>query len=250
MVYTQSGDSTLFSVHSDDAPTVYVNGTSAQPIRDQTDPLVRNLEREMSQLSWLNPYTGVVENNIMVALADHIGMKTLHIVTADPFRTPTFTPFADPDWFFFATSGTPPATCATPAACAFIPARTNQSFAWNHGDIQDEIASTWVGYVGPGVRHLGSSDVWTDHTDVRPTMLSLLGLVDDYRPDGRVVFEILDDAVVPASLRTDRATLTRLAQVYKQITATFGDFDMTTLRVSTTALASSSPNDQTYLHLS
>ncbi len=87
MVYTQSGDSTLFSVHSDDAPTVYVNGTSAQPIRDQTDPLVRNLEREMSQLSWLNPYTGVVENNIMVALADHIGMKTLHMVTADPFRT-------------------------------------------------------------------------------------------------------------------------------------------------------------------
>src|SRR6266550_6973948 len=148
MVYTQSGDSTLFSVHSDDAPTVYVNGTSAQPIRDQTDPIVRNLEREMSQLSWLNPYTGVVENNIMVALADHIGMKTLHMVTVDPFRTPTFTPFADPDWFFFATSGTPPATCATQAACAFIPARTNQSFAWNHGDIQDEIASTWVGYVG------------------------------------------------------------------------------------------------------
>src|SRR5438876_8514855 len=30
MVYTQFGDSTLFSVHSDDAPTVYVNGTSAQ----------------------------------------------------------------------------------------------------------------------------------------------------------------------------------------------------------------------------
>ena len=74
MVYTQSGDSTLFSVDSDDAPTVYVNGTSAQPIRGQTDPIVRNLEREMGQLSWLNPYTGVVENNIMVALADHTGM--------------------------------------------------------------------------------------------------------------------------------------------------------------------------------
>src|SRR5437667_3807228 len=75
MVYTQSGDSTLFSVHSDDAPTVYVNGTSAQPIRDQ-DPLVRNLEREMSQLSWLNPYTGVVEYKIMVTLAVYIGMIT------------------------------------------------------------------------------------------------------------------------------------------------------------------------------
>ena len=31
MVYTQFGDTTLFSVHSDDAPTVYVNGTAAQP---------------------------------------------------------------------------------------------------------------------------------------------------------------------------------------------------------------------------
>ena len=153
MVCTQFGDTTLFSVHSDDAPTVYVNG---QPAR-QTDPVVRNLEREMAQLSWLNPYTGAVENNIMVALADQTEMKTLHMVTADPFRTPTFTPFADPDWFFFATGGHA-ATCATPAACASIPARTSQSFAWNHGDIQDEIASTWVGYVGPGRRRTSAID--------------------------------------------------------------------------------------------
>ena len=59
----------------------------------------------MASCNWLNPYTGAVENNIMVALADHTEMKTLHMVTADPFRTPTFTPFADPDWFFFATGG-------------------------------------------------------------------------------------------------------------------------------------------------
>ena len=59
----------------------------------------------MAQLSWLNPYTDTVQNNIMVALADQTEMKTLHMVTADPFRTPTFTPFADPDWFFFATGG-------------------------------------------------------------------------------------------------------------------------------------------------
>ena len=54
-----------------------------------------------------------------------VEMKTLHMVTADPFRTPTFTPFADPDWFFFATAGS--ATCATPAACASIPARTSRA---------------------------------------------------------------------------------------------------------------------------
>jgi len=246
MVYTQSGDSTLFSVHSDDAPTVYVNGTSAQPIRDQTDPLVRNLEREMSQLSWLNPYTGVVENNIMVALADHIGMKTLHMVTADPFRTPTFTPFADPDWFFFATSGTPPATCATQAACAFIPARTNQSFAWNHGDIQDEIASTWVGYVGQGVDPAGvDSTTWSDHTDVRPTILELVGLNDDYVHDGRVISEILEGYARPLALKKS-TSFVALAQVYKQLNAPFGAFAMATLRASTKALASNDADDATY----
>jgi hypothetical protein len=37
-----------------------------------------------------------------------------------------------------------------PAACAIIPERSNSSFAWKRGDIQDEIASTWVGYWARG----------------------------------------------------------------------------------------------------
>jgi hypothetical protein len=246
MVYTQFGDATLFSVHSDDAPTVYVNGTAAQPLRDQTDPLVRNLEREMSQLSWLNPYTNTVENNIMVALADHTGMRTLHMVTADPYRTPTFTPFADPDWFFFATSGTPPATCATPAACAFIPARTSQSFAWNHGDIQDEIATTWVGYVGPGIENMGvDGTTWSDHTDVRPTMLELTGLKDDYVHDGRVISEILQGYARPSAVKKSSSFIA-LAQTYKQLDAAFGSFAMDILKASTKALASNDAGDATY----
>jgi hypothetical protein len=246
MVYTQFSDSTLFSVHSDDAPTVYVNGTSAQAIRDQTDPIVRGLEREMSQLNWLNPYTGVVENNIMVALADHVGMKTLHMVTADPFRTPTFTPFADPDWFFFATGGTTPAACGTPAACAFIPARTSQSFAWNHGDIQDEIASTWVGYVGEGVDQIGTDgNTWSDHTDVRPTILSLVGLKDDYVHDGRLISEILQGYARPPAVKKS-TSFVALAQMYKQLNASFGAFAMATLKASTKALASNDAGDATY----
>jgi hypothetical protein len=249
MVFTQFGDSTLFSVHSDDAPTVYVNGTSAQPLRGQTDPTVRALEREMAGLSWLNPYTGAIENNIMVALADHTEMKTLHMVTADPFRTPTFTPFADPDWFFFATgnvSGTSsPATCATQAACASIPARTSQSFAWNHGDIQDEIASTWVGYVGQGVDQSGiDSATWSDHTDVRPTILELVGLKDDYGHDGRVISEILQGYARPSALKQS-SSFVALAQIYKQLNASFGEFAMDTLKASTKALASGDPQDDT-----
>src|SRR5258705_3822606 len=243
MVFTQSGDSTLFSVHSDDAPTVYVNGTPAQPLRDQTDPLVRALEREIAGLNWLNPYTGAVENNIMVALADHTEMKTLHMVTADPFRTPTFTPFADPNWFFFATGG---ATCATHAACAFIPARTSQSFAWNHGDIQAEIASTWGGYVGQGVDQSGiDSTTWSDHTDVRPTILELVGLKDDYSHDGRVISEILQGYARPMALKKS-GSFVALAQIYKQLNASFGEFAMDKLKASTKALASNDAGDATY----
>ncbi|MFY9561224.1 MAG: hypothetical protein WAQ52_13400 [Terriglobales bacterium] len=243
MVLTQFGDATVFSVHSDDAPTVYVNGTTSQPLRDQTDPIVRSLEREMAQLNWLNPYTNVVENNIMVALADHTEMQTLHMVTADPFRTPTFTPFADPDWFFFATGG---AICPTQGDCAFIPARTSQSFAWNHGDIQDEIASTWAGYVGPGIEGIGiDGTTWSDHTDLRPTILDLVGLKDDYIHDGRLISEILQGYSRPKAVKQSESFIA-LAQVYKQLNASFGQFAMDTLKSSTFALASNDAGDATY----
>jgi len=240
MIRTQYGDLTPFTVHSDSAPNVYITGNPSQ-----TAPATRNLEREMAQLHWANPYTGNVQNNIMVALADKTEMKTLHMITADPFRTPTFTPFADPNWFFFA-SGTP-TTCATDAACASIPARSPQSFAWNHGDIQDEIASTWAGYVGPGIKNLGDDNsVWTDHTDHRPTLLTLLGLKDDYQTDGRAVTEIASENALPVSLRVHHPSLERLGDSYKQLMASFGSFSMDTLVASTRALASNAPGDQTY----
>jgi hypothetical protein len=239
MIRTQYGDLTNFTVHSDDAPNVYITGNPSQ-----TDPVTRNLEREIAQLHWLNPYTGVDEQHIMVALADRTEMRTLHMMSADPFRNPTFTPFADPDWFFFATGG---ANCATQAECAFIPARTQQSFAWNHGDIQDEIASTWAGYVGPGIKHLGDDNgIWTDHTDHRPTVLTLLGLRDDYNTDGRAVTEIAHESALPVSLRVHHPRLERLGQSYKQLMASFGSFSMDTLVASTTALSSNSAGDATY----
>jgi hypothetical protein len=239
MVLTQFNDPTNFTVHSDDAPNVYITGNPSQ-----TAPVTRNLEREMAQLHWLNPYTGQDQHNIMVALADQTEMRTLHMVTADPFRTPTFTPFADPDWFFFATGGGP---CATQAACASIPARTSQSFAWNHGDVQDEIASTWAGYVGPGIKNMGDvNDVWTDHTDHRPTLLTMLGLKDDYNTDGRAITQIADENALPVSLRVHHPSLERLAGSYKQLMASFGSFSMDTLAASTRALSSNSAGDQTY----
>jgi len=100
-----------------------------------------------------------------------------------------------------------------------------------------------VGYVGPGVKNAGTSNIWTDHTDVRPTMLSLIGLHDDYGSDGRTVVQPLYDWAVPQSLRAHRETLIRLGDVYKQLNASFGSFAMDTLKASTKALASGSAAD-------
>src|SRR5262249_38711734 len=115
-------------------------------------------------------------------------------------------------------------------------------FAWNHGDIQPEIAQTWIGLVGPGVRQ-GETDLWVDHTDVRPTMLSLLGLRDSYGHDGRVITEVLHEWAMPVSLREHQGTHERLGAAYKQVNAPFGQFAMDLLKVSTEALKSGSGAD-------
>jgi hypothetical protein len=111
-------------------------------------------------------------------------------------------------------------------------------FAWNHGDFQQEIANTWVGMVGPGVRQGGiDSRTWTDHTNVRPTILSLVGLRDDYEHDGRVLVEGLRGGATPWALRSD--AVRRLAAAYEQLNASFGLFAQETLKASTTAVSSS-----------
>jgi hypothetical protein len=115
---------------------------------------------------------------------------------------------------------------------------------WNHGDFQDDIVHTWVGLVGPGVRGLGvNNSFFTDHTDIRPTMLSLAGVTDDYTHDGRVVFEILDDEAVARTLSDHEGLLSVLASSYKAINAPVGTLGLKTLQISTTGLAG---NDATF----
>jgi hypothetical protein len=235
LLATEQGITTKFAVHSDDAPTVYITGNPAQ--NDQA--VTRPFERATGQLTAVNPYTGHTDT-LTTFLADQVEMKLIHMITADPARDPTFTMFADPNYFLFA--GAP--NCTSP--CATI----NPAFAWNHGDVQPEITTTWLGMVGPGVKHRGvEDDVWSDHTDIRPTILTLLGLQDDYSHDGRALFEDLYSWAVPQSLRAHRDTLTRLAQVYKQIDACVGRFGLETLEVSTRALKSNSSGDKTYTKL-
>jgi len=184
-------------------------------------------------------------NHLAAALADQAEQKLLHMVTADPNRTPNFIMFGNPDYFFLTSGTTPPPLC-TPdlRGCSSI----SDSDAWNHGDFQNQITKTWLGAVGPGVLNLGRfGEIFSDHTDIRPTILSLAGLKDDYAHDGRVLFEALDDEAVPDSLRDQRDTLSALAEAYKQINAPRGALGARTLTgISTTALKG---DDATYASL-
>src|SRR5512144_1679688 len=236
LLATEQGITTPFTVHADMAPTIYITGN---PTR--TDAVTRSFGRALGQLTAVSPYTGQTDT-LAVALADPVGMRALHMVTADPQRTPTLVMFAHPDYFFFA--GAP--NCNSP--CITVPTTPpTNTFAWNHGGIQPEIATTWLGIVGPGVRHGGDDDTWADHTDTRPTMLALLGLNDTYVHDGRVLIEELEAWAVPQSLRAHRETLRRLGEVYKQLNAPFGSFGMDALTASTFAIKSgSTTGDQTY----
>jgi hypothetical protein len=90
---------------------------------------------------------------------------------------------------------------------------------------------------------LGTTGIWTDHADVRPTMLSLLGLRDDYIHDGRTIIELAQESALPQTLRAHAATLVLLGGVYKQVNAPFGQFAKDLLAASTSALKSGSDTD-------
>ncbi len=238
LLLTEFNDATPFTVHSDDAPTIYVNGNPGP-----TDPMTRSLERNLARLVAFDPITDSTPL-LMRRMADPAEMSFLHMVTHDPARTPTLTFFGNDDFFIFATAS--PATCTPLASCS----DEQPGFNWNHGDFQSSITHTWLGLVGPRVRRQGETGgIFSDHTDVRPTLLRLTGLKDDYAHDGRVLLEVLDekdkqrgDAL---SHEEDRQcdTLLRLGAAYKAINAPVGELALRTLRISTRAL---SGDDATY----
>lgn len=115
------------------------------------------------------------------------------------------------------------------------------------GGNEASVATTWQGWVGPGIQNLGTdATVWTDHTDARPTLLSLTGLKDDYSDDGRVISQILASGKTPPAIAADAPDFDALATANKQLDAPFGQFAKDALTVSTNAVATTSPGDATY----
>src|SRR6516164_9572855 len=166
LVTVAAGNATPFTYHFDDAATAYVQGNP-----DPSSPAVRRLEKTMGGITAVNPHTGLTESilgtglgsDLQGALVDKVGQKLLHMSSSfDLNRDPTFTLFGNPNFFFTSTGKTTPVV--------------GTGFAWNHGDIQPEIARTYIAMVGAGVRNLGvtnPSDFFSDHVDLRPTFLML-----------------------------------------------------------------------------
>src|SRR5581483_6504517 len=136
------------------------------------------------------------------------------MVNADPARTPTFSMFAKPD--YYVQTGSPTCTNTTgPSSSDCVDQST--AFAYDHGDYAAEIDTNWLGIVGPGVANKGldgnspangpnsagpnsgnvtvpasgTTGTWIDETDIRPTLMYLTGLRDDYIEDGRVITQAL-----------------------------------------------------------
>jgi hypothetical protein len=232
LLATEDGITDPFDIHFDMAPAFYVN---TAPVAGSA--LARKFETASAGLTAVNPRTGNTDH-LTVALADPVELKLLHMVTGDSLRTPTFVMFGDPNYFFSLTGN---ATCSTPCVVQ------DPGFAWNHGGIQKEIVTTWLGMVGPGVKNKGiDDDVWSDHTDIRPTMLALTGLQDDYQHEGRVLAEDLHPWALPDSVSDSGEEFTELAAAFKKINAPNARLGQDSLRISTKAL---SGDDATYTHL-
>ena len=252
MLATEKGDTTPLSIESDTAPEFYLTGDPGP-----NDVTTRKVERDVAGLTADNPYAGGTQD-ITNYIADPVEEGILHMVNADPARTPTFALFAKPDYFFF-NGGT---SCSGP--CVSI----NTGFAWDHGDYAAEINTNYIGLAGPGVKHLGvdgaapqdgpssagansgqvevvnsgTTGTWTDETDIRPTLMYLTGLKDDYEHDGRVISQVLTnpDSALSAPGVTD------LGACYKQLNSSVGQFGAYTLAASTKAVESASTGDMEY----
>ncbi|HEY8301904.1 MAG TPA: hypothetical protein VIG48_08400, partial [Jatrophihabitans sp.] len=104
--------------------SVYVHG---QP--SANDPSVRQLERDTAAMTADNPYSGAVGQHIVNYQAGTAEQRILHMQTSDPLRTPTYSMFPVPD-YYFSTSG---------------PAQSiNSAYAWNHGYYSPNIDVTWA----------------------------------------------------------------------------------------------------------
>ena len=265
LLHEETTDTTQFGMEYDTAPEYYINGDPSEYSAE-----ARTFDHNIASLTAYNPYAGQTQK-IANYLADPTEEAILHIVNADPARTPTLAEFAKPDYYLSQGSSTCNAsvtgTTASdyPADCVSI----DNQYSYDHGDYVAEVNTNYVGFAGPGVKRLGLDGPsaadgpnsagpnsgqsvvidnnlpgpWTDETDIQPTELYLLGLHADYIQDGRVITQIL--AHPNQALRNPEVTA--LGELYKQLNSSVGEFGAYTLEASTAAIESNTAGDHEFV---
>ena len=241
LLSTTASATTSFQIEPQGA-SIYVDGRPSP-----SDPAVRQLQRDTAAMTADNPYSGATGQKVVRYQAGAVEQRILHMQTADVLRTPTYSLFPVPD-YYFSTSG--PDVAINPA------------YAYDHGYYSPNIDITWAGLVGPGVAAKGldgpppaagneandpdstrtvpqasTVGTWVEEVDLRPTLMYLAGLHDAYTSDGRVVSELLSDPT-PALVDTQQ-----LAAAYHAVNSSVGPLATWTLQADSKALASGSPSD-------
>ncbi len=250
--------------------SVYITGNPGP-----TDPMTRQLERDFGDAQVFDTFDNATENLTNYEVDPEVE-QLLHFTNADPNRTPSFTIWPKGD--FFMASGTKDTSQTSTAALrGRMPptrARTASRRATGSRGITATTPprSTTRGSAlsGPGVANKGvdgrsaaegpnsadgansdpklvtqSNDpgTWGDETDMRPTLLALVGLKDDYVEDGRVLVEDLTNPPDKAG----QPKYQSLAVCYKQLNSSVGQFGTDMIVADTAALETgSSGDDSTY----
>jgi hypothetical protein len=241
LLSTTASAGTQYDVQPQGA-SIYVHG---QPAPD--DPTVRQLERDTAAMTSNLTYSGVPNEQIAKYQAGALEERVLHMQTNDPLRMPTYSIFPMPD-YFFSTSG---------PNVSF-----NNGFAYDHGYYSPNIDITWAAITGPGVANNGvdgpgpaggnesqdpnsthtvpeasTQGTWIEEADLRPTLLHLVGLTDDYQTDGQVISQALTN---PGGTL---GQVGELGALYRQLNSSVGEFATDTLIADSKALASGSASD-------
>jgi len=259
----EAGITTPFTFQSDTSPELFLTGNPGP-----STPTVRAFEHGVAGLTADDPYFDNANQPLTLDLANPVEESILHMTDADPARTPTLALFANPDYFLAPGSTTCTATGLGSSSRSPNCVYQTTGFAYDHGAYAAEINTNWVGFVGPGVKNLGLDGPaanagatssgpdsglitvadtnfpgpWTDETDIRPTIMYLTGLRDDYQTDGRVITQILAS---PNSALAAPA-VTTLGECYKQLNSSVGAFGAATLTASTNAIESTSSGDHVF----
>jgi len=221
LMLLQRQNVTRFDMSYGAAPALYLRGNPGP-----ADPLARLFAQDLQKLTVADPATGDAAP-LAAFVADRAAMALLHVKPGLAPRVPSFILFNRPD--YYALLSEEDATCYEAKSCTV----TDATYAWNHA--YDATARGWLGLVGPGIPVQGlRSDVWSDQTDIRPTVLALLSLTDSYRSDGRLLAEFVAPDALPASVRAT-ADFTRVAALYKNLNAPMGSVGHDALMASTRA---------------